>query len=219
MRGWNVVYLGANVPLNKLDTAVQSSKPDLIVSTAQRLSTAVNLLEVAQYLQAARVPLAFGGLIFNLLPDLRKRIPGHFLGDSLDGVVQSIEQLLVNPPEIPEVEQVPDEYKLAHAHFKEYQPTIAAYMWEQFQRNGMKEQHLEIANEFLGQDILAGLTLGDMDFLEYELDWLAGLLQTNDIPQEVLPQYLSLYRQAVEANLDQRGQLVVDWLNSVLSES
>jgi hypothetical protein len=219
MRGWDVVYLGANVPLNKLDTTVQSSKPDLIVSTAQQLHTAAKLFEVAQYLLAEGVPLAYGGLIFNLLPDLRNRIPGHFLGESLDCIVQSIEQVMANPLEIADVERVPDRYIQAAAHFNEFQPIIAAYTWEQFQRNGMKEQHLEIANEFLGKDIQAGLTLGDMDFLEYELDWLAGLLQTNDIPQELLPQYLSLYKQAVEANLDQRGQLVVDWLNSVLSES
>lgn len=36
--------------------------------------------------------LAFGGLIFNLLPDLRERLPGHFLGESLDNIVHSVEQ-------------------------------------------------------------------------------------------------------------------------------
>jgi len=218
-RGWDVVYLGANVPINKLDATIQTSGPDLIISTAQQLITAANLFEVAKYLQKEEVPLAFGGLIFNLLPDLRDRIPGHFLGESLDGIVQSVEQLMVHPAEIPEVELVPDQYIQAAAHFKELQPVIAAYMWEQFQRNGMKDQHLEIANEFLGQDIQAGLILGDMKLLEHEIDWLAGLLQSHDIPRELLPKYLSLYKQAVEANLDQRGKLVVDWLNSVLRES
>ena len=218
-RGWNVVYLGANVPINKFDATIQAYKPDLVISTAQQLLTAANLYEVAKFLQAEGVSLAFGGLIFNLLPDLCDRIPGHFLGESLDGIVQSIEQFLANPPEIAEVEPVPDRYTQAAAHFKEFQPIIAAYMWEQFQRNGMEVNHLEIANEFLGQEIQAGLNLGGLNLLVHETEWLAGLLQTHEIPRELLPKYLSLYKQAVEENLDQRGQLIVDWLNRIISES
>jgi len=57
----------------------------------------------------------------------------------------------------------------------------------------MKEQHFEIANEFLGQDIQAGLILGDMNLLEHEIEWLAGLLQTHDISRELLPKYFTHY--------------------------
>ena len=215
LRGWEVVYLGANVPINKLDATINISRPDLIISVAQQLFTAASLFEVGKYLQAERVPLAFGGLIFNFLPDLRERIPGHFLGESLDDIVQSVEQLMLNPIEVPEVDPVQERYIQAAAHFKEFQPVIAADMWEQFQRNGMEVSHLEIANEFLGKDILAGLNLGDLSLLENEMDWLAGLLKTHDIPRELLPRYLDLYKQAVEANLDQRGQPVIEWLNSI----
>lgn len=216
MRNWDVVYLGANVPINKLETAIQSAKPNLVVATAQQLFTAASLFDVAQFLRAERVSLAFGGLIFNLLPNLRERIPGHFLGDSLEGIPQAVEKLIVDSPKAPEVEQVSDEFTQAAAHYKEYQPVIAAYMWEEFQRNGMQDYHLEIANELLGQDIQAGLHLGDMSFLEHEIDWLAGLLENHDIPHELLPKYLSLYKQAVQTNLDQRGQLIVDWLDSII---
>ena len=219
LRGWDVVYLGANVPLNKLNDAIQTSKPDLFISTAQQLYTAANLYEVAQFLQSEHIPLAYGGLVFNLLPSLRDRVPGYFLGESLDGIVQTIEHILVSSPEIPKVVQVADEYNQAAAHFKEYQPLIAAQIWEQLQHNGMKEHHLEIANDFLGQDIQAGLMLGDMNLLENEMDWLAGLLQTHDIPRELLPEYLALYKQAVESNLDERGQPIVDWFNSIIIES
>ena len=216
--GWDVVYLGANVPISKLDTTIQTSKPDLIISAAQQLSTAASLFEMASYLQNESIPLAFGGLIFNFLPGLRERIPGHFLGESLDGIPQSVEQLMVQQPEIPEVEPVPDEYEQAATQFKELQPIIAAYMWDQFRRNGIAQYHLEIANEFMGQDIQASLNLGDLNLLEHEIEWLAGLVQTHDIPREILPKYLSLYKQAVEENLDQRGHVIVDWLNSAISE-
>jgi methanogenic corrinoid protein MtbC1 len=218
-RGWNVVYLGANVPLSKLNEAIQTSKPDLIISTAQQLSTAANLYEVAQFLKAGKVPLAYGGLVFNLLPNIRERIPGYFLGESLDGIVQTVEHILISSPEIPKVVQVTNEYHQAAEHFKEYQPLIAAQVWKQLQHNGMKEHHLEIANDFLGQDIQASLILGDMNLMEKEMDWLSGLLQTHDIPRELLPEYLALYKQAVESNLDGRGQPIVDWFNSIIIES
>lgn len=218
LRGWQVVYLGANVPITKMDTAISSSKPDLIVATAQQLYTAANLFAVANFVHAQGVPLAYGGLIFTLIPELRKKIRGYFLGESLDNITQSIEYFLAQKPVIAEIEPVRDEFKAAAAHFSEYQPMISAYMWEKFQGNGMKDYHLEIANEFLSKDIQAGLRLGDLGFLKFEIDWLAGLLQTNNIPGELLPKYLSLYKEAVEKNLDQRGQLIVDWLDSVVLE-
>ncbi len=217
-RGWDVVYLGANVPISKLDATIQSAKPDLIISAAQQLITAANLFEVAKYLQEQDAPLAYGGLIFNLIPELRDRIPGYFLGESLDGIIQAVDHLMLNPPRIMDVKPVTDQYLQAAAHFREYQPLIAADMWEKFHLNGMEEYHLEIANDFLGQDIQAGLNLGDLNFLRHEFNWLADLLQTHDIPNELLPKYLSLYKQAVETNLDQRGQLIVDWLKDFTSE-
>jgi DNA-binding transcriptional MerR regulator len=219
LRGWEVVYLGANVPLDKLDATIRVSRPDLVISVAHQLFTAANLFEVAMYLQAEKVPIAYGGLIFNLLPDLHERIPGHFLGDSLDDIVQEVEQLIFHPKEVPQVEPVPEAYLKAADHFREYQPIIAADLWEQFQRNGIEKSHLEIANEFLGKDIQAALSLGDLNLLGYELDWLDGLLKTHNIPSELLPKYLQLFKQAVETNLDQRGQPVIDWLDSVVSSS
>ncbi|UCF29037.1 MAG: MerR family transcriptional regulator [Chloroflexota bacterium] len=219
LRGWEVIYLGANVPINKLDDTIRISRPDVVISVAQQLFTAANLFEIAKYLQAEKVPLAYGGLIFNLIPNLRERIPGHFLGNSLDDIVQSVEQLMYHPAEVLEVDPVHEIYLQAADHFEEYQPMITANMWEKFQRTGMELSHLQIANEFLGKDIHASLSLGDLSLLENEMDWLAVLLNTHNIPSEILPEYLVSYKQAVEANLDQRGQPVVDWLNSVISTS
>jgi hypothetical protein len=120
---------------------------------------------------------------------------------------------------VPEVDPVQETYIQAADHFREYQPIIAADLWEQFQRDGMEVSHLQIANEFLGKDIQAGLTLGDLNLLEHEMDWLAGLLNSHNIPDELLPKYMEFYKQVVETNLDQRGQPIIDWLDSVVSTS
>lgn len=219
LRGWEVVYLGANVPINKLDATLRVSRPDLVIAVAHQLFTAASLFEVAKYLQTENIPLAFGGLIFNLIPDLQERIPGHFLGNNLDDIVKEVEQFMFHPATIPEVAPVADEYLQAADHFREYQPVIAADIWEMFQRNGMEVSHLQVANEFLGKDIQASLSLGDLGFLENELEWLGGLLNSHNIPSELLPKYMEFYKQAVESNLDQRGQPVIDWLNSIVSTS
>ena len=216
LRGWNVIYLGANVPVDKLETALQSAGPDLVISSAQQLITAASLSQVAKLLQEKEVPLAYGGLIFNLLPDLQEKISGHFLGQSLAEGVDKIEQLLIKPAEIEQVAPVADQYIDAAAHFKEMEPMIAATLWAEFQQNGMREQHLEVANHFLGQDIQASLALGDTNLLRHEIDWLEDLLQWHDIPAEYLEKYLKIYQEAVEENLDDRGQPVKDWLETLV---
>ena len=81
----------------------------------------------------------------------------------------------------------------------------------------MQEHHLEIANEFLGNDIQAGLILGDTEFLQSEMDWIKGLLNNHDIPSDVLPHYLALYKQALEANLSDVGQPILDWFDKTIT--
>jgi hypothetical protein len=157
-------------------------------------------------------------MIFNLLPGLRERIPGHFLGETLEQAVQEIERLFSQGVASPDVEGVPDIYHHAYRQFTEKQPLIEADLWEEFQSNGMQEHHLEIANEFLGNDIQAGLILGDMEFLGSEMVWIKALLENHNIPSQVLPHYLDLYKQALEANLGEAGQPVIDWLDRTIAE-
>ena len=94
-----------------------------------------------------------------------------------------------------------------------------AELWEQFQHRDIAVSHLQMANEFLGKDIQASLKLGDLNLLENEMDWLSGLLKTHNIPEQLLPSYIKHYRQAVESNLDQRGQPVIEWLDKIDSTS
>jgi DNA-binding transcriptional MerR regulator/methylmalonyl-CoA mutase cobalamin-binding subunit len=217
-RGYDVIYLGANVPLSQLNKTINNTKPNLVVLTAQQLTTAATLFQVAQSLSEQKVSFGYGGLIFNLLPGLRNRIPGHFLGETLEQAVQEIEHLVSHTIESPHVENVSEVYHIAQKQFTEKRPLIEAYLWNVFQSNGMQEHHLEIANEFLGKDIQAGLILGDMEFLVSEMDWIRSLLENHNIPREVLPHYLKLYRQALEVNLSEAGQPVIDWLDRAIAE-
>ena len=68
-RGLNVVYLGANVPTIRFNETLQTVRPHLIILAAQQLQTANRLRETAEQLQASGARVAYGGRIFNLLPE------------------------------------------------------------------------------------------------------------------------------------------------------
>lgn len=218
-RGWPVIYLGINVPISQLDRTITSSRPDLVIFTAQQLQTAANLYEVARFLAAENLALAYGGLVFNQNPQLRDRIPGYFLGESIDQVVQSVESIFSRPVELPVVEPISNAYQEALAEYRDKQPSVEVYLWERFQGNGMKANHLEIANQFLRHDIEAGLILGDLNLLNSEMNWVQNLLLHHDIPAALLPHYMTLYQQALEQTMDERGRIIIDWFNELTKEA
>jgi hypothetical protein len=218
-RGWPVIYLGINVPISQLDRTITSSRPDLVIFTAQQLQTAANLYEVARFLAAENLALAYGGLVFNQNPQLRARIPGYFLGESIDQVVQSVESIFSRPVELPVVEPISNAYQEALAEYRDKQPSVEVYLWERFQGNGMKANHLEIANQFLRHDIEAGLILGDLNLLNSEMNWVQNLLLHHDIPAALLPHYMTLYQQALEQTMDERGRIIIDWFNELTKEA
>ncbi|RPH60835.1 MAG: MerR family transcriptional regulator, partial [Chloroflexi bacterium] len=79
-RGWNVIYLGANVPADRMAEAVDAIRPKLVILAAQQLTSAVSLREMALVLRKKGIQSAYGGRIFNRIPEIRAYIPGHFLG-------------------------------------------------------------------------------------------------------------------------------------------
>ena len=214
-RGWDVVYLGANVPVARLESAIDTVRPQLVILSAQQLHTAVGLLEMAWLLQEQHIPLAFGGLVFNLLPALRNRIPGHFLGERLDLVAQAVDQILSSPRPLPPTQPASDEYQQALVHYRERQALIESQMWQAFESMGVTYEHLSNANARLALNITAGLALGDMDFLGVDIDWVEGLLSNYGLPNELMRRYMCAYHQAAKTNLDERGAPIVEWLERV----
>jgi DNA-binding transcriptional MerR regulator len=216
-RRWEVVYLGANVPVEQLETTVTAIQPQLVIMAAQLLHTAATLKETAKVLQQAEVPLAYGGLIFNELPPLRKRIPGHFLGEQIEAVPEMVEALLVAPRSVPTSETVPDAYLQALEHFQERQGSIEAHVIQSVNSGGYAHNHLALANRELGLNIGAALALGDMDYLATDIEWLTGLLRNHGFPLEAMYGYLHAYHQAVGEQLDERGQPVIAWFGQLLN--
>jgi DNA-binding transcriptional MerR regulator len=210
--GRDALFLGANVPLARLGRTVQNTRPRLVIVISQQLFTAASSLQVAQLLMEYDIPIAFGGRIYNLIPGLRHRIPGTFLGETLDRVPSIVNQLLEYKPPTPVIEPSSQEYPLVLQDFRNRQLWIEAKVQQQMTVSGITSRHLEIANTNLARNIIAALTLGDISFLRSDLEWVRGLLEYQGIPTQIFNNFIRYYAEVVASELDDRGSLIANYL-------
>ncbi len=217
-RGWEVVYLGANVPLARLEAAVGQVDPQLVVLTAQRIQSAARLQEMAFHLERVGVRVAYGGLIFNRLPALCSQIPGEFLGKRLEGAVDQLEQLLDSMPNVPRVPERDPTTQAALDHFRDQQSNLANQLWTALKDSGIRPADLHTANHFFGQGIVAALSLGDIAYLGEDLRWVGALLTNYGANHGSLSAYLQAYLQAARQTLGEQGAPVLAWLERVAAD-
>ncbi len=213
-QGWDVLYLGADVPTSRLEMTIATARPQLIILVAQQLHTAATLYQMAQVLQREHVALAFGGTIFNHLPALRLRVPGYFLGEHLDQTAQVIEQLLLSPRLAPPPAGLTasEAYQQALSHYREQQALIEVQVWYSMKAEHIAHERLAKANHKLARNIIAALILGDIEFVGPNIIWIQGLLINQQMPLEQLHHYLKAYYQAAQQHLDERAQMITAWL-------
>lgn len=211
-QGWDVVYLGANVPVGRLEEVIVTARPHLVILPAQLLHTAATLMTMGHVLREQGIPLAFGGRVFNRLPELRSRIPGHFLAERLDLAPQVVRQMLSSPPPAPPLQSASRAHRQALIHYRERRALIETQTWRTLKPDGIRLDHLNIANTHLGLNITAALALGDLGLLEADIEWVRGLLSHHRLPDELLPRYLNAYHQAARTHLDEAGSPVLTYL-------
>ena len=217
--GLKIVYLGADIPIEHMDVAVAAIHPDLVVLVAQQLVTAASLASMALALRERGIPLAYGGLIFNSLPELRKRIAATFLGERLEEAVNKIEQLILAPPFFPTALEQDKSYWALARLFRQARPLIEHALFEKLQKDGLQIEAIQEVNSFFGSKLAAALDLGDLALMESELDWVKGLLTSHQITVDELLPYLTDYGHCIRAELGQEGALITDWLNQYVSRN
>jgi DNA-binding transcriptional MerR regulator len=210
--GWRVTFLGADVPSAQLEATVRAVKPDLAVMAAQQLVTAATLKEAAALLRGLHVRVAFGGRVFNVVPELQKSIPGGFLGAELDKAAERIQQVLQTPSRPARPSRTPEAPEAAP--FREAQPQIEAGVYKRFSHEPLPSRHLTTANRFLGAALGAALSLGDVRYVQADIDWVQALLRGQGFPDESLRQYLLAYAHAVRRALGGDAGKVADWLEA-----
>ncbi len=217
-QGWEVIDLGANVPLDRLESMLTNLHPQLLVAAAQHLPTAQTLQTLALTVQRLKIPLAYGGGIFNRLPALRHHIAGHFLGEALDELPGTVQTILRAPWPLPEVIDTSRASGVALEHYRERLPLIEAEVLSTLEPKIRETVRQAGANAYLAQYLGAALALGDVDFLDGDMSWIRGLLAAHQLPDAVLYGYLSIYWTAVQKYLDQRGIIILEWFRRVMNE-
>jgi DNA-binding transcriptional MerR regulator len=217
-RGWDVIYLGANVPIVRLEATVNQIAPEMVILVAQTLITAGSLLEMVMSLREMNAPVAYGGGVFNMIEQARTRIPAYFLGKSLIDVPKNVESLIQKMPAYPVVSPPPVEFDPALKHFNQRRSAIETFIHSQLETGiDIPVSELRVANKNLGDNIIAGLQLGDLNMLLPNLEWVQELIINHNsrLPEQTLNYYLSVYKQAALAHLDERGKPVLDWFDQL----
>ncbi len=97
-RLWSVVYLGQAVPLPDLASLVQEVNPPLVVVVAMTENAASNLIDWPSWIKdtasKGRPVFSFGGRVFVEKPEWRIKVPGVYLGNSIEEGISTIEKLL-----------------------------------------------------------------------------------------------------------------------------
>jgi DNA-binding transcriptional MerR regulator len=219
-RGWDVLFLGADIPLDNLIVTTRSVHPQLIILVAQQLYTAANLLEMSQLLVNERVPIAFGGRIFTQVPEVRQRIPGHYLGDHIDQAAQVVESVMALPRIQTALTPTPYDYQEALHHFKARAAQIDAEVWRRVGSSGVLHDDLVRANSEFSRNIMAALVLGNLDFLRPTLDAVEEIFENRyEMAEQMVDTYIEAYLNALELHTNGRGAVITRWLRNELYQS
>jgi DNA-binding transcriptional MerR regulator len=217
-QGWEVIDLGADVPLNRLESTTANLRPQLLIASAQHLLTAQTLQAMSLAIARLKIPLAYGGIIFNRLPALRRHIAGHFLGEELSELTHAVQDILRAPWPRPDVIEASREYAGALEHYRERLPLVEADVLSALDPKTRELARRAGATTYLAQYLGAALALGDINFLDADLIWIRGLLSAHQLSDEVLRGFLRGYLASAQKYLDRRGTIIVEWLKQTLEE-
>ena len=211
-QGWDVIYLGANVSLEKLDATLKATRSRMIISAAQTLPAAASLVEMAKVANDLSVPLAFGGGIFNEIEGLPQQIPGFYLGKELDAAPPVIEMLFKRCQPVAEIQPPPSSYSTALQKFKENEALIVSGTGQILRPIPISPSQLELANTQFTQAMAAALALGNIHLLDYSAQWLNGLLENFGLSAKLATQYYKAFFQAVQDQIGIQAGPILEWL-------
>jgi len=94
--GYQVEFLGADLPVDDLVAYAEDISPDMIILSASFEHTARPLYKIQAKLDQlpSKPQLGFGGRYFNDNPEVLKELQGIFLGTSLDDTIKNVHDIL-----------------------------------------------------------------------------------------------------------------------------
>jgi len=213
-RGLNVIYLGANVPAERFAETVKDVKADLVILVAQQLISAATLQQTALVLSGKKIPVAFGGRIFNLHSNLTEYIAGYFLGGEVASAMNEIETLLTGTLKQHGSKIASQMHIVAHQAYQSKRAYIELTVKELLLPLSISPEEIKTSIHFLGENINAALQLGDMSYVSAEVDWLKSLLNAYQTPPEQLIHFMETYSRAVDKNINGQGKPIFEWFSA-----
>lgn len=217
-RGYDVIHLGADVPVEDFGPTIDSLQPQLVIVSAQLFHTAASIKEVAQSIQTQGVLLAYGGRAFNLMPDLRQYIPGYFLGETLEDAVAGTADLLSQRLIAQESVTQDEKHRYALAQYRERQSLIESHVWGTFIATNKNSDHLSAINNDIAAAIGAALNLGSIKLLGTDISWIESILMSYHQSSDFIHDYVLAYYQAAKIHLGEAGRIIVDWLATLVTD-
>ncbi len=215
--GWDVVFLGANVPLQDLDVTIRATSPILVVSAAQTLNSVASLRAMSDALVRYGIPLAYGGSAFITTPAATGCISGYYIGSETLHIARAVEDLIYSPPPMPAAKPMPAGYSHSLERFQQAKALIASTVSSEMAESLAGPGVISSAVTSLSDLVASALSLGDIHLLDSNVAWLDGLLRNYGFQDSLLTQLYAAYRQAVILHISEDGSPVVSWLDDQLS--
>ncbi len=98
--GFRIEYLGPDIPIEDLADYAIYEQPAVVILSASSEYSAREMKRMQDLLKKTRPnPLfGYGGRAFDQYPELRKEIPGFYLGSTLESAIDTIKTLLKTQP-------------------------------------------------------------------------------------------------------------------------
>lgn len=209
-RGFEVVYLGRNTPVETFKESVMKVNPHLVILAAQQLTTAATLEQLVETLEETALPVAYSGRIFTQTPNTKKSISAHYLGSDYPQIFACIEKIIQG-----QKRAAPREHKMDKALYERFfthQEEIHAYLKQYLIGKNFPNEHLQEAIHHLNKNVAAALFLGNLDLVLPELNWIKELLKNRALQGKLLNQFLEAYAVTLENVLGQDMALLIKWI-------
>ncbi len=209
-RGRNVVFLGADVPMEHLEETTRTVNAALVVMSAQRLATARTLHDSAAIIARKRGRVAYGGRVFNQIPELREQIAGEFLGEAVDGCLEPIEDLMARPHTVQKPGK--ESPNLLAQTYSAWRPQIEPALLRTVASQADAVVDLTIANSYFGGALAAALEFGNVNYLAADMEWLRFLLIKRSLPFRTPRAYIVAYATAAREVMGSDGSEIAGQL-------
>lgn len=176
--GWDVIYLGAAVPIPAFVDAIKIAQPDLVGISAAMVFHLPHVTHLVRALHAADldgIPLMVGGLPFVRQPGLHRALNIHLSAPNAAAAVAAANHAFPVPirvPSAPHSNAALHAVQTLHRQFIDRATTLALQHQDELQLLGAQAPTIIAAGyEFVTRTLEAALATGQPELLDEQIRW------------------------------------------------